>query len=575
MYNLLYGTFYPQAGIPNLPRTLRRAGGPTVNKDRVDVLTGPLLHLTDTQFTHTERFCRGLKDSFEFTVTAPVLGTSVRRRFAELGIPTRALYGSFSVDRFRDEAAFFAGSWILEATLGSNRWLAERALRERDSIRLSFCLSMACEADIWWAQGLPIVPTLANLEGSLSPQLRLLASLGSPMLSFFDRRYTRRKVASARRIYANSEYIADWYSRSGVPIEGIMRSFGAGDQFYPTTRTPSRDYILSYLGKETDMDALRRLIDTGHPIRIFGSKSQNWVRGAFARTLPPHVRILGRVSMDELRSLYSNAAFTAFPFTEEPFGMVPIESMACGTPVLTYGVQGPGMTVLDRRTGWLVRSPEALARQADLLFQGGGFSGLDSVCIARAREFAPEHVLRRWAVVLHDAAVELTNAKRTTGHSRLPRGVAGPGPGAFHVMNAERDPLSTMPTELPLTAPNLDPAPALTSGPEDGGVVGPSTATEPGGSMGAAPILGRSGALPVGVAARSLRAPRGTIPGSVVSRDTRPSEPTRSPPSVVSVQQLSSELIEISFRMNDAAWSRIQQRGGGTWRPPQGGGRVL
>ncbi len=49
----------------------------------------------------------------------------------------------------------------------------------------------------------------------------------------------------------------------------------------------------------------------------------------------------GRVSDDELARLYANAKFTVFPFIHEPFGYVPVESMACGTPpVLTYDKQG-------------------------------------------------------------------------------------------------------------------------------------------------------------------------------------------------------------------------------------------
>ena len=70
----------------------------------------------------------------------------------------------------------------------------------------------------------------------------------------------------------------------------------------------------------------------------------------------------GFVTASELLELYSNALFTAFPFTEEPLGYVPIESMMCGTPVLTYNKQGPKETVLNNETGWLVENADEFVK---------------------------------------------------------------------------------------------------------------------------------------------------------------------------------------------------------------------
>jgi glycosyltransferase involved in cell wall biosynthesis len=48
----------------------------------------------------------------------------------------------------------------------------------------------------------------------------------------------------------------------------------------------------------------------------------------------PRVRLLGRVSDDELADLYAAAAVTAFPSLHEGFGLPAVEAMACGSPLV-------------------------------------------------------------------------------------------------------------------------------------------------------------------------------------------------------------------------------------------------
>ncbi|MBS9784283.1 glycosyltransferase [Candidatus Gracilibacteria bacterium] len=56
------------------------------------------------------------------------------------------------------------------------------------------------------------------------------------------------------------------------------------------------------------------------------------------------------ISREETRDLFSRAKAFLFP-PEEDFGLVPIESMACGTPVIAYGKGGALETVIEGETG--------------------------------------------------------------------------------------------------------------------------------------------------------------------------------------------------------------------------------
>ncbi len=81
------------------------------------------------------------------------------------------------------------------------------------------------------------------------------------------------------------------------------------------------------------------------------------------------VAFLGRRSRELLKLYYSAAdAFITTPWYE-PFGITPLEAMACGTPVIGSAVGGIKHTVVDGVTGYLVppNDPDGLARRiADL-----------------------------------------------------------------------------------------------------------------------------------------------------------------------------------------------------------------
>jgi glycosyltransferase involved in cell wall biosynthesis len=81
------------------------------------------------------------------------------------------------------------------------------------------------------------------------------------------------------------------------------------------------------------------------------------------------LRFTGRRRRGELRAFYSAAdAFVTTPWYE-PFGITPLESMACGTPVVGARVGGIKFSVVDRVTGFLVppNDPGALAEKLAIL----------------------------------------------------------------------------------------------------------------------------------------------------------------------------------------------------------------
>ena len=90
-----------------------------------------------------------------------------------------------------------------------------------------------------------------------------------------------------------------------------------------------------------------------------------------ARTLgvADRVYLRGRVARDDVPALLRSADIVACTPWYEPFGIVPLEAMACGVPVVVSSVGGLVDTVVDGTTGLHVppRSPRALAHALNAL----------------------------------------------------------------------------------------------------------------------------------------------------------------------------------------------------------------
>jgi len=128
------------------------------------------------------------------------------------------------------------------------------------------------------------------------------------------------------------------------------------------------DYLL-FLGRLSPDKGAARAIEVaqevGAPLKIAGKMHDQLEREYFQREIAPHlgddVEYLGEVSHEEKVRLLQRARCTLFPIAwEEPFGLVMIESMACGTPVVAtrfgavpevIGDSGEGGIVVDHLAG--------------------------------------------------------------------------------------------------------------------------------------------------------------------------------------------------------------------------------
>jgi len=74
--------------------------------------------------------------------------------------------------------------------------------------------------------------------------------------------------------------------------------------------------------------------------------------------------ILRLIDDEKLVTLYNQAKIVLYAPYLEPFGLVPLEAMACGTPVVAVKEGGVRETVIHNETGILTQRDESLFADA-------------------------------------------------------------------------------------------------------------------------------------------------------------------------------------------------------------------
>lgn len=289
----------------------------------------------------------------------------------------------------------FSGSLLtFEAWLRRVKFRLEHA----NSVVVNFSQCFLADADIYYAQG-PIAKALDDTCAEMKQIYRFAYRLTRPLFFMRDKAFNKKLRERSNLFIANSKFCASMYEDWGVKVDNVIYPPLDCENVKRTTSKPSSDYVLTYIGKEAKYSIVKTIADAGIRIKAFGFKAP-YIPSYMRKH--PNIEFLGKVSDQELLALYSNALYTLFAFTHEPFGYIPVESMACGTPVLTYDRQGPSESVVNRQTGWLLESDEELMKMAMKLWREGYRKDIRENCRRKALEFDVKMIAKEWVKLLED-----------------------------------------------------------------------------------------------------------------------------------------------------------------------------
>lgn len=160
-----------------------------------------------------------------------------------------------------------------------------------------------------------------------------------------------------------------------IDIEKFEKASGSDHGYYLMVGR-----LVSY--KKFDM-AIQAFNELKLPLKIIGAGPE---LGRLKKMAGQNIEFLGQIGDEELTRRYQECRALIFP-QEEDFGIVPLEAMASGRPVIAYRAGGAMETIIEGETGVFFdeQKPEALV-QVIHDFKSDNFKA--SVCRARAEEFS-------------------------------------------------------------------------------------------------------------------------------------------------------------------------------------------
>ncbi len=184
-------------------------------------------------------------------------------------------------------------------------------------------------------------------------------------LRLVERRMDRRDLASASIHACNSDYVAGWIERIYGRRPVVVRPGIDSSVFTPGHPGRIEGYALS-VGALTSLKghdmAIRALALVSPSLRPRLVIQADRGHGAVAKRLEVLAAALGvsiefrhSSSLESIVETYRQASLVICAQQAEPYGLVPLEAMACGKPVIAVNEGGFPENVEDGITGLLVR----------------------------------------------------------------------------------------------------------------------------------------------------------------------------------------------------------------------------
>lgn len=116
-----------------------------------------------------------------------------------------------------------------------------------------------------------------------------------------------------------------------------------------------------------------------------------------------NVKNIGKLSKQEIKNELGKYDFLILPSKKEPFGIVIIEALACGVPVISSNVVGPAEIITNNENGFLFNNKEEFKKLMNNLcnFDNEMYMKLSRNTIIKAEEYDCNNIVNRWNMMIN------------------------------------------------------------------------------------------------------------------------------------------------------------------------------
>lgn len=178
----------------------------------------------------------------------------------------------------------------------------------------------------------------------------------APILMHKIRLWDRLSAERVDEFIANSKYVAKRIEKYYRKPARVIYPFVDAKKFQISAS--KKNYFLAF-GRLTSYKKFDLIVEVfnalGLPLKIVGT---GVAYDSLKRMSGPNIEFLGHVTDSELENLFAHAQALIFPQIED-FGIIPLEAMAAGCPVIAYAGGGALETVIDKKTGLFFKEQNA------------------------------------------------------------------------------------------------------------------------------------------------------------------------------------------------------------------------
>lgn len=189
----------------------------------------------------------------------------------------------------------------------------------------------------------PVLHTMHNIPDSLDPRWKIFKHYKSDLNLVF--------ISKSERRNAPVRFKNNWVVYNGIDVSQF--------KFNPH---PKEHFI--WIARICDAKGTKEAIKIAKKAKVkllLAGQLQPHHQEYFEKEIKPElnsqIKYVGEMPQNKLSSFYGSAKACLYPINwEEPFGLVMTESMACGTPVITFDRGSAKEVVEDGKTGFIVKN---------------------------------------------------------------------------------------------------------------------------------------------------------------------------------------------------------------------------